>query len=228
MTETTDTAGAVVPFGRPITDLRSALEEHTALEAILEVATARKAKVRAYLEHADEPVRRALADGKGYAHEVPNVGTVSVTSPNRKPKVVDRDAFEAWALRTYPDRTTTREVVDWSTVEAAARADADLRERLFEILDEIPNAVQTETLLDEKLERDLLKPKRTVILENADGSTSVVVKDTGERIPGFEAPYASTPSLRVQADPDARSRIAESIAGRLPEITTGDEEGDHA
>lgn len=223
MTGVPTETGTLVPFGRPIRDLRSALEEHTVLEAILEVATARKAKIRDYLSHAEPEIAAALESGDGYAHEVPHVGTASVTSPNRKPKVVDRDAFEAWALRTYPDRTTTREVVDWSVVESAARDDAEVRRRIFEILDEIPNAVTTETLLDEKLERDLLKPKATKILEEEDGSTRVFVKDTGEEIPGFEAPYASSPTLRVQADPDARSSIVESISGRLPEIATGEE-----
>lgn len=223
MPDVTDHDGTLIPFGRPIRDLRSALEEAVVLDAILDVANDRKTKIRGYLTVAEHAVAAALEDGNGYAHEVPGVGTVSVTSPHRKPKIVDRDAFEAWALRTYPERTATRERVDWTVVEQAARDDADVRARLFAILDEIPDAVTTETLLDEKLERDLLKPARTAILEAVDGTTTVVVKDSGERIPGLEAPYASRPSLRVQADPDARSRLVDLISGRLPEIATGDD-----
>lgn len=225
MADTDEQTETLIPFGRPIRDLRSALEESLVLEAILEVATDRKTKIRGYLSHYAPDVAYALESFDGYAHEIDGVGTVTVTSPNRKAKIVDRDAFEAWALTTYPERTETRESVDWQVVERAADADPDLRDRLFEILDEIDGAVTVETYLDEKLERDLLKPARTRIVEDDDGSTSVVVKETGERVPGFEAPYASSPALRVQTDPDARSRIAESISGRLPEIATGEAEG---
>lgn len=222
MTETT----TPVPFGRPIRDLRSALEETVVLDAILEVATARKAKIKGYLESFDDSIRKALETGDGYGHEIPHVGSVTVTSPNRKAKIVDRDAFEAWVLREYPERCTTREVVDWQVVEEAMRADHDdVRRRILEILDDVPNAVTVETILPAKIADEQIKPKRSIVLEGDDGTTSVVVKETGDRIPGLEAPYASTPSLRVASDPDARSEVAKAIAGNLPEIATG-EEGD--
>lgn len=213
----TDETMTVVPFGRPIRDVASALAEYATLAAIEEVAEDRRRQIRDYLAATDPQIRRSLTGPGGYAHEEPHVGTVSVTTPRRKPVIVDRDAFEAWALIEYPDRSETRERVDWPTVAAAFDAHDDIREEILPILDGIPNAIRVEVYLDEKLPADLLKPRLSTVLETDDG-TRVVIKATGETVPGLSAPYASKPTLRITPDPAVVARVEGEILAALHPI----------
>lgn len=209
---TTDTpTTAITPegIGAPIETLDDAIAEDGRLAAVIEVATERRKDLKAW---AGSTLGRA-----GAKVEHPDgAGTALITDPSTRPNVTDEAAFLAWALVYYPDRTTTRQTVDAFPIQRALEgADGDdLAKRLAEILDEIPDAVTTEVVTEEKLPADLAKPKVSRELEDG----RLVDKATGEVIPGLELRQASSPTPQIKPDKDLVASIAAEIRGRLTPV----------
>jgi hypothetical protein len=195
--------------GRPgIATVDDAIRHDAALAAVVDVATGRRAQLKAWVgEQLGRPGAKAAVDG---------IGKALVTDPQTRAQVVDDQAFRAWALRTHPDRTDTVDRVRTGVIERALAGDMgdDLAARLAALLDEIPGAVETEVVVDAKLADDVAKP--AVARELDDGR--LVVKETGEIIPGVELGLASSPSPRVTPDKGYVAELADRIAGSLPDL----------
>lgn len=210
MTDSTATT-AITPegIGAPIETINDAIDEDARLAAVIEVATERRKELKAW-------TGATLGRAGAKAEHPDGAGTALITDPSTKPHVTDEEAFLAWALVNYPDRTGTRQTVQTGPIEralAGAEGD-DLAKRLAEVLDEIPDAVTTEVITEEKLPADLAKPK--VSRELADGR--LVDKETGEIIPGLELRQASQPSPQIKPDKGLVATLADTIRGRLTPV----------
>lgn len=194
---------AGVPMGgTPAQNLPDAFRAYATLGAVVEVATERRDALKAW-----------ITDGRaaGWERTIDGVGKALITKPSTKAVVVDRDAFEAWALEDPDVEADVRTDVDWSVLGSwvEAHPDEPLAEAVVELLDELPGARTTTTLLPEKLLGQILKGAK--ILDDG----RVVNPETSEIIPGVEARQASTPSPRITPDPDLVLEVGAQIRSAL-------------
>lgn len=213
--EITEERSLLAVIGGPIETTSDAIREEALLRAIAEVVKTRRAALKAFVgQHRP-----------GWKTET-DLGSALVTSPSRRPTIVDEDAFLAWAIETHPEATRTVERLNTTPIADAldGRFDEDdpeadpLSDVLRELLDGIPGAITRSTIVEESL------PKRvtdsSVALEREDGT--VVDRETGEVIPGVEVVAASSPSPRITPDKSTVEALVEEITSRLGPITQED------
>lgn len=220
MTGTPTTAITPEGIGAPIETVDDAIAEDGRLAAVIEVATERRKALKLW-------TGATLVRAGAKVEHPDGAGTALITDPSTRPHVADEAAFLAWALVNEPDRTTTRQTIAARPIERALAGEEgdDLAKRLAEILDEIPDAVTTEVVTEEKLPADLAKPKVSRELEDG----RLVHKETGEIIPGLELRQASQPTPQIKPDKETVSALAEEIRSRLtpvPSLETGEEADD--
>lgn len=198
---------AVAPegLGAPIGNVDDAIAETARLDAILEVAGDRRKALKAWV---GTQLGRA-----GTKIESEGLGTALLTDPKARPVIVDDEAFRAWALREHPDATQTVQRVDPRAIERALAGEEgeEIAARLTELLDSIPGAVTTDVTVSDKLAGQVAKPGEARELEDG----RLVVKATGEVIPGLRLELASDPAPQVKADKELVARLVEEITGRL-------------
>lgn len=93
-----------------MTNLKDLAREEAALKALLDRVNSRLKAVRGLTQEALDAAEQAtgtrqiaasLADGT-------TVGTISLTSPAKKPEITDEDAFLAWVKKTFPGEVERR------------------------------------------------------------------------------------------------------------------------
>ena len=219
-----DPTAELVPHLTTPTGVADLIEQDATLAAIGDVVAARRAGLKIlagrWLGHPGAKIETAA-------------GSALVTDPKMRGTVVDPDAFLSWALRAQPERCTSRVEVSAEAIRRALDGEHDpglpipgsgfpISVRLAEILDEIPGAVTTVPIVDDKLATDLAKPAAS--REDADGR--LWSKATGEEIPGLALRPASEARPHIKPDPDRVADLAGRIVDRLAPLPTLEEAPD--
>lgn len=168
----------------------------------------------------------------GWKIEDDRLGSALVTEPKPRPEIVDDPAWRAWVAESYPKRVATVERVNPDAIEDALARGDYRAELLREVLAEIPGALETDTVIDDKLLAEIYKGDRKRLeaeLARPDvDERELIDTTTGETVPGVRVSLASTPNLRVTIDKRTRSELADELRERLGplELDAGEEDPD--
>lgn len=199
-----------------------ALERAVHLKAAQDVLTDLDSSNRGWLT---SEVKR-IEDETGMAPSLKRkgLGSATLTDPEPKAVVVDREAFVGWLQDNRPGLVATVDRVEVIDHDAAADLyirctdktgnRQDLNELARRALKVTSEAVIAEDTLD------ILHDELTVHVSDGVG---VLVDDDGVPVPGVEVKAKASPTLQVRPDKKAREAIAADVLGRLrPALEGGD------